>query len=252
MVEQIAKQVKYLLIPVIGIITGLLLTYLISPSQNFIAYVYSFMAGLVLAVISTELVPNIVSVTASVEKLSIIIGFLAGMILLLVIRSYVNSKVRQVNLSKAEDLVPWQLVISISIDFFINSFLIGLVSSIGESIGISLGVILTIEMIILTIGLSQRLKNKEISKASFLWLILLTSIIILFGVTIGYTLGKKLHRTPFYYGLLSFGIAVLLWLVVEELLIYTREVKNINTDASIFLIFSGFLVIIILSWLIPS
>ena len=65
------------------------------------------------------------------------------------------------------------------------------------------------------------------------------------GLT-GYFAASKLKGTSAYYGMMAFGVAALIWLIVEDLLVGVNKVLDSRISAS--LIFAGFMAIIVSGW----
>lgn len=235
----------YGLIPLVGIIAALLLSNFTSSGSSLLYYIYAFVAGAIIAVISVELVPDLIKVTDKTSRIAILIGFVLGAISSLLLRSYIRKR-------RDNDNVQTELILSVGIDLLINSVFIGLVINIGSRISYSLAAILVMEIIILTLGLIERYKKKQIDGRVLSGILLLLISVVAFGLFLGYRLGVDFHQTPLYYGLVSFGLSGLLWLVFEELFFSVANNSKINQNLSIGLLFTGFLTIIISNWVTPG
>lgn len=117
---------------------------------------------------------------------------------------------------------PVALAVAVFVDSFVDGFLIGISSASGATTGVVMTVALTIEMGFLGLTFSSSMRNQP----------LLTRFLSVSGGPITLLLGgvagsAGAHALSFYpalhIGLVSFGVAALLYLVTEELLLEAHE-----------------------------
>ncbi len=188
-----------------------------------------FAAGVVFAAVATELLPLVVS---SPLKIDIAAGFLIGMAAMLAIR-----------LIDQKSTSSFGMATGIGIDLFVDGLLIGLAFSTSLKSGILILIALTIEVLSLGLSLMPALIRKNLSTAFRAASLLVLCFLIPIGAVTG-ALAVSLVPHEFYEAALAFGVAALLYLVTEELLVEAHETRDtLWTTASFFL---GFLAIILL------
>lgn len=116
---------------------------------------------------------------------------------------------------------PLQFTFAVLVDSAVDGFLIGITAALSANHGSVMVVALTIEMAFLAMTYATALQHMPISKS--IPLILLPSIILVIGAVAGAELADTVSGTKGVTMLLSFGIAALLFLVTEELLIAAHE-----------------------------
>jgi len=226
-----------ILIPtLLAVIAAFIATYR-QPGENFTSGVQHFAAGLVIAAVALELVPEMISGS----KLVMAIGFIAGVGLMLGVRvATSNTKIPK---EKKNTDTGSTLLSAVGIDLIVDGLLLGL--AVGQGLLKSLGLIaaLTLEIGFLVLSTTTVLLSKGNSTSKALL------------KTIGVTLLFPLSAVGAYFFLkglsgnaltaaVSFAVAALLYLVVEELLAEAHEVEDTTWGTALF--FLGFLVIFII------
>jgi len=226
-----------ILIPtLLAVFAAFIATYR-QPGEKFTSGVQHFAAGLVIAAVALELVPEMI--TGS--KLVMAIGFIAGVGLMLGVRvATSNTEIPKEN--KTTDTGS-TLLSAVGFDLIVDGLLLGL--AVGQGLLKSLGLIaaLTLEIGFLVLSTTTVLLSKGNS----------TSKVLL--KTIGVTLLFPLSAVGAYFFLkglsgnaltaaVSFAVAALLYLVVEELLVDAHEGEDTPWVTALF--FLGFLVIFII------
>lgn len=236
----IASAAAYATIPAATVFAGGAIAAKWPPSPRFASYVQHFAAGVVLAALATELLPEVLHRRAPIAAA---LGFLAGTVLMLVIRELAEGK---------PDLQPdgasahakggqgsASLTLTIGIDLLIDGFLIGLGFAAGARTGALLTVALSIEVLFL--GLSTARPGMPPRKvlsttATF-------GALLIVGALAGSALGGVLTGVAMEAAL-AFAASALVYLVTEELLTEAHEVPE--TPLSTAMLSFGFLTIVVI------
>jgi ZIP family zinc transporter len=206
-------------------------------------------AGVVFAVVAIELLPDIV------EKQNIItvsIGFFAGLTLMLIIKHFTrkseNKHKEIIEAKEIEDannkILPWGLLVGIAIDIVLDGILLGVGFAAGKSEGVLLCAALSLEVLALGLVVSTELKNEKIKKKLILIITLVLSFSIVFGALIGSILLNIISNSALD-GVLAFGLAALMYLVTEELLVEAHE--DTDTPFSTAIFFVGFFIFLLIA-----
>eukprot|EP00947_MAST-08B_sp_MAST-8B-sp1_P004005 g4005.t1 len=117
---------------------------------------------------------------------------------------------------------PVALGLAVTVDALMDGLLVGISSVESTSAGVTMAVALAIEMTFL--GLSYAVSLKPQPRRRALFALLLAPATLLFGGVMGAVLTAALQDHPVVkVGLVSFGVAALLYLVAEELLLEAHE-----------------------------
>ena len=130
------------------------------------------------------------------------------------------------------DTIPFNLVVPVVIDCFIDGFLIGIACAISEPAGVILGVANTFEMTFLGVAYSSRLTkctgSSEDMRAVFIYV---PPLIMFFSSGFGSWLvasGQFGEASAVFIGFVAFAVICLVGLVCGELLIEAREAQGEN------------------------
>ena len=129
-----------------------------------------------------------------------------------------GSKLAQAQVAVEEGgAVPVTLATAVAVDSFVDGFLIGLSAASGTNAGFVMSAALSIEMGFLGLTYAAALTKQP------RWLATLAMIgppvILVLGGAGGALLAAAVAGTALHVGLISFGVAALLYLVTEELLL---------------------------------
>lgn len=209
------------------------------PPAHFRGILQHFAAGVVFSVCAVELLPEIIKRHAPGY---VILGFVLGVAAMLLIRSLTGSATGEE--SKAKVSTP--LIVAIGVDVLLDGFLIGIGQATGEKQGLLLTAALTTELLSLGLAVALELKENGFTKEKSLKTVVLLSLLLPLGATVGLLVLS--HAADFVMEtVLSFGLAALLFLVTEELLIEAhKEPETLAATASFFV---GFLIFLILGML---
>ena len=108
--------------------------------------------------------------------------------------------------------------VAVATDAMVDGLLIGIATSSGAQAGVVLTVALSIEMGFLGLTYASTLRTQR--RATRILAVHAPPLLLVVGGVIGGVLGQLLSTSPpLHVGLLAFGIAALLYLVTEELLL---------------------------------
>jgi ZIP family zinc transporter len=133
------------------------------------------------------------------------------------------------------------------VDIALDGILIGVGFAAGEKQGLLLTIALSLEVLFLGISAASALSGVGVSRSK-IWLTTGgLGALLLSGAGIGSVMLRGLAASTLD-GVLSFGIAALLYLVIEELLVEAHEAPETPLLSAMF--FVGFLVLLIIEMLI--
>lgn len=224
----------YALLPFFAGILGACVAAFRPPGATVRSYIQHFAAGVVFSVVAVELLPDIVKRHLPWE---VAIGFGAGVVLMLALRSLTA----QIGKSKGDSLAG--LLAGVGIDLFIDGLLIGIGFAAGQKEGVLLTVALAIELLSLGLAVTSSLRKSGKPPMTAIRTVIMLSGIMLIGVVFGATLLQSFSNEA-TETVLSLGLAALLFLVTEELLVEAHEEPETPTSSAMF--FAGFLLFLII------
>ena len=120
---------------------------------------------------------------------------------------------------------PTTMVLAVLVDALCDGFLIGLSAASGTNAGLIMAIALTIEMGFLSLTFTASLRRQPRGVAVFS--VLLPPLALVLGGALGAATAEVVSRNPaLHVGLISFGVAALLYLVTEELLLEAHETQG--------------------------
>jgi ZIP family zinc transporter len=195
------------------------------------SYLQHFAGGVVLAALTTELLPQIMHRHAPVAAA---LGFAAGTALMIVIRNALGGD-HGTEDDAGEDIAG-SMVVAVAIDMFIDGFLIGLGFAAGARTGVLLTVALALEVLFLGLATSGSRASKTLARTT------LYAGLLLAGAATGAGLSTQLNDQMMEVAL-AFGAAALIYLITEELLVEAHEVKETSWSTGAFS--AGFVLIML-------
>ncbi len=199
-----------------------------------------------------ELLPDIVKHHAPYE---VALGFGLGVATMLGLRYFTQRLEKQGAAKKSSETaataagtsaaatLPWGLLVAIGIDIFIDGLLLGIGFSAGAKEGTLLAIALTIELLSLGLATAVELRQDGHGKGRAVAIVAGTSLMLLVGAGIGTTVLRGATGNLLEI-VLSFCLAVLLFLVTEELL--TEAHEETETPLLTLAFFVGFLLFLLL------
>jgi ZIP family zinc transporter len=260
MLDTLMKVLLYVLFPVGAMIVGGIIATFRTPGRRLGSAIQHFAAGMVFAAVAIELLPDVVSKRA---PLATIFGFSLGVALMLLV-SWLSKRAESAGQNKAKEKRDLSasagagitenkgngstgLIAAVGVDITIDGFLIGIAFAASAKQGILLTVALTLELLSLGLATVTALHQTGASSARSIATNTALAVLILIGATVGVTLLAGLAG-PALVAVLAFGVAALLYLVTEELLVEAHEVPETALVTSIF--FVGFLLLLVIALLV--
>ncbi len=223
------------LLPVIGVMVGGLIGSFTKLKLSITSATQHLAAGIVFAAVAIELLPLILK---DISVLNMSVGFLTGVISMMCLKYLSNRLAERDN---AKQHFPTGLALTVGIDVFIDGLLIGVAFLAGQRVGMSISIALAIEILFLGLSMSVTLNARGIARHINIYMTIALATTIILGVFIG---EKVLGYLPGIWTkeILAFGVAALLYLVTEELLVEAHEEKE--TPFITFFFFLGFLFVL--------
>lgn len=228
----------YAALPVAATIAGGALACFRPPGSKMRSIIQHFAAGVVFSVVGVELLPDVVREHKPIE---VVIGFGLGVIIMLVLKSFAGG-VEQAALKNGGRL-PTAMLVGVGVDFLVDGFLIGIGFVAGAKEGKLLTLALTVELLSLGLAVSVRLNKGGTGRAKAVITISGLALTVVAGAVGGATLLAGLSPSSLEL-VFSFGLAALLFLVTEELLIEAHEEPETPLTTTTF--FAGFLLFLVL------
>ena len=224
----------YLVIPMAVTILGGAIAAFATISAQIRGLVQHFTAGLVVAALAGEAIPDVIE---RHQQVPTVIGFVLGVALMIGLARMMGEKG---DFDKGAS--PWRLVVPLGVDALIDGLVIGIGLTAGVAVGTLIAVALSFEMFFLGLTTAATLRKDGRSPR---WVVAITTgaaLLIGVGATLGLTVLSGLG-SGVITGLLAFGCAALLYLVIEELLVDAHEVPEGPLATPMF--FAGFLLLMI-------
>lgn len=241
MSASLGTVLPFLTIPVGAIFLGGIIASFAAPSRQAQSLFQHFAAGVVLAAVAGEVLPEI-------DKLhnpgGVIIGFTAGTALLLALKAFLDKydTEEESDTPTAARAFPRMLVVVVGVDVLIDGLLLGSSFGAGERLGKLLTLALTIELLFLSLSTATVLLGST-PRSGMLMAIAGIGLAFALGAVVG--AGVFIGFQGFWLEVvLSFSAAALLYLVVEELLTEAHTVPETPLLTASF--FVGFLALYML------
>ena len=228
--------VLYAAIASVALLVGGVVSLIKKPNAQVRSAILHFAAGVIFSVVSVELLPDIME---RHDTLEIATGFGAGVLLMLGIRYFLKPK------KENEDQLgfPTAFIVVIAVDLFIDGVLMGIGFVTSEETGIFLAVALSIELLSLGMATSITLGNAKVDRKKSIVTIVGLCVLV-FGSTLLSAALLGGISSGFLEVILAFGLAALLFLVTEELLVDAHESEQNPWLTAAF--FGGFLLFMLL------
>lgn len=239
MTTSLANVMGFAAFPALSVLLGAGVTLIRTPSAAVRSAVQHFAAGVIFCVLATELLPDLVH-----RKMPwvTVIGFSIGVGLMLFLKWMGDQKVVEEPGRSTRGLMA-----AMGVDVVLDGVLIGLSFAAGEKQGLLLTIALVLELFFL--GVSCATSLGAIGKSNLSIAKVCASLGA--GLCVGAAAGAIVlnHVRPAYVdGLLAFGVAALLYLVTEELLVEAHEEPETPIQTGMF--FLGFIVLFTIDMLI--
>ena len=235
----LVQALSYTMLAVVAAMIGGVIAVYRAPGPQMESNVQHFAAGVVIAAVAAELLPDIHERQPEV----VVVGFALGVVTMLGIHQ-LSKRIEKREIG-GKFAGAAGLLITVGIDMLIDGVLIGVTFLAEEATGVIIAVALAIEVLFLgvagVVALPREMGalRKLAVPASF-------GVLLTTGVTAGVLLLEGAPEATIAI-ILSFGAAALLYLVTEELLVKAQKVPE--TPVSTTLFFVGFLSIFLLDML---
>ena len=235
------KLLAYALLPMSAVVSGAVLATFRPPARRLRGLIQHFAAGMVFSVVAVVLLPDVVGAHTSHPARNVVIGFAAGVALMLGLRSFIGSPSKLVQAS--ETILPMTLLVVIAVNLLIGGFLIGIGFIAGTKEGMLLTLALTVELFSLGLGVAVMLIARGATHRVTIITLTALALFIGWGAISGVSLFSQISAAAKEV-ILSFGLAALLFRVLEDLLVEAKEAPETPPMTATF--FTGFLLFLVL------
>lgn len=222
---------RFAAIPVVATLVGGAIAARRAPSPRTRSMIQHFAAGVVLAAVAGEVVPELLHHHSPVPTA---IGFALGVAAMLGVKALTGGEEAE------EQRSPRRMLTVVGIDVSIDGLLIGVGFAAGAKQGMLLTIALTLEVLFLGVATCTALRRSGVGEGRAIASVAGLAGLLLVGATAGALLQSVLTGHVLV-GVLGFSSAALLYLVVEELLVEAHEVPETPLSTAVF--FLGFLVL---------
>jgi ZIP family zinc transporter len=221
-----------ILIPALVAILGGFLAVIWHPSAQARSLIQHFTAGVILAALAVEILPELQR--EHVDQWLLIAAFTGGALFMYGMKLWSEQMAYKASLRPQAGMLNHGLILACLIDVMVDGLIIGAGFAADAQTGFVLALGLSVELLFLGLSLvSDTIKGwRVVLMTAFLSLVVLISSLL--GNHFLADAPKELVSV-----ILAFGIAVLLYLVTDELLIEAHEVKE--KPHSVLWLFAGFL-----------
>ena len=226
----------YTLVPAVLMALGGGVAYIKIPGPKTTSWVQHFAAGVVFAAVALELLPKVVGQS----KWLLSAGFALGVLLML----SVGWLSRFLNQGEGGSRFPLGMVVGVGMDVLIDGILIGVSFLASTRSGIFIAMALALEVLFLGLSTAATMAKRNVSGRSGLLVMVLLAALIPAGAILGFDVVSHMSDAA-HLMILSLGVAALLYLVTEELLVEAH--KNADHPITALAFFLGFLAILVLA-----
>ena len=213
------------------------------PSDTVRSAVQHIASGVLFAALATELMPDVMHRRMPVVT---VLGFAAGVAVMLGLKALTSRWEAAADEPTAAKL-PVSLIVTSGVDIALDGLLIGIGFAAGERQGVLLTIALTLEVLFLGVSSAAALGGAAGSKVRIVAVSAGFGALLLMGAGVGAAFLSG--ASPVLIdALMSFGLAALLYLVMEELMVEAHEVPETPLLTSMF--FVGFLALLVVEMLL--
>jgi ZIP family zinc transporter len=219
-----------------GLVGGVVAWFWV-PGVKARSAVQHFAAGVVIAAVASELIPEVERIGTAFGILS---GFAAGGLAMIGLKWLVLKFER---LEESRHKRPVGLAVAAAVDTLVDGAIISAGFSTGQQLGSLLAIALAVELFFLTLSVGSEFHKNKSKRLQGLAVTSGIALLLLFGA-VGSSFFLQGASEPALAVFLSFGAAALIYLIAEELL-----VESIEAEESLFstaMLFAGFLVLLAL------
>lgn len=232
---------SFAVFPAISVVLGGLIAFIRTPSAAVRSAVQHFAAGVIFCVLATELLPDLIHRRMPIWT---IVGFSLGVATMMLVKHFAEGESAEgASANKASS----SLVVAMGIDIALDGLLIGLGFAAGQKQGLLLTIAMVMEVFFLGLACATSLTANAASRGRIVWTVMVLGGLLLAGASAGAIALTQLAPAALD-ALLAFGVAALLYLVTEELLVEAHEVPETPFQTAMF--FVGFIVLFTVDMLI--
>lgn len=240
-----AQAMLLVSLPVVASVVGALLALSRPPGKRFVSGVQHFAAGVVMAALVGEVMPELREMG---NLLWTVAGFVGGAALVLLMgewgRRVEGRRTAGAVAGAAAAALPIGMLAAIAVDLLVDGVLIGLGSRLGFWQGVILAIALTLELLFLGLSVVAELREAGVTARRSVLICFVLGLFTAVGAALAVLLLGGVGAAAMA-AVLAFGAAALLYLVVEELLVEAHEERETVALGAMF--FLGFLAIYVLS-----
>lgn len=247
MPETLFNVLSFAALPVLAAIIGATISTFHPPSASTRSILQHFAAGVVFSVVAVELLPDVMKEHNAVTTA---IGFALGVIVMLGLKKLTGEKSEKAVATASTETVfekgaavSTAMLFAVGVDILVDGFLIGIGFAAGAKEGRLLTLALTIELLSLGLAIAASMTQAGMMRLKIILITGGLASLIFVGSIVGATVLQQISASALE-AVLSFGLAALLFLVTEELLVEAHEVAETPLITSSF--FAGFLLFLIL------
>jgi zinc transporter, ZIP family len=237
MLELAITAGTYALIPAAALAAGDAAAAYRPPGPYMRSATQHFAAGVVFAAAAGELLPDVLH---GGSPIGVFLGFVLGTALMLAVKWLTDRWDTNGSRRSAG------LIATIGIDLLIDGIVIGIGFAAGAKQGLLLTAALTIEVLFLGLATASNLTRVGASRARVVGVPTALALLLVLGAATGAGLLGGLTGTSME-AVLAFGLAALLYLVTEELLVEAHEEPHSPLITAMF--FTGFLLLCLIEML---
>jgi ZIP family zinc transporter len=228
---------SFAIFPAASVFLGGAVTRWRTPGKGMQSAIQHFAAGVIFCVLATELLPDLMHRHMPVWTL---LGFSLGVATMLAVKHFFEADESAPNTDAG-------LVTAMGIDVALDGLLIGLGFAAGQKQGLLLTIAMSLEVFFLGLACATTLAANGASRTRILAVPAVLGGLLLVGASVG-AVALHVLAAPAVDALLAFGVAALLYLVTEELLVEAHEVKETPFQTAMF--FVGFIALFIVDMLL--
>lgn len=227
--------ILYSLYPAAAVMVGGVIALWRTLSPSTISSVQHFAAGVLFCALSTELLPDLLHRKMPWVTL---LGFTLGVIVMMLIKHFAEN-FGQKGLIQSQK--PTSLIMILGVDITLDGLLVGLGFAAGQKQGVLLTIALTLEVLFLGLTGGVALKSSGANRKHVFYITFGFALLLIAGAWLGQALLAEASDL-LVDAVLAFGLAALLYLVTEELLVEAHEVPETRTQTAMF--FIGFILLL--------
>lgn len=229
-------------IPAVAVVAGGALAAYRTPSARVRSAVQHIAAGVLFAALATELLPDVIHRRLPWVTLG---GFALGVVAMLMLKA-LSRRLEEGGGAAAGSALPMSLLLASAMDIALDGLLIGVSFAAGERQGLLITIAMTLEVLFLGVATAAAMSGPG-ARGRVLGTTVVFAALLTAGAGIGaYFLAGA--SALLLDGVLSFGVAALLYLITEELLTKAHEVDETPVLTSMF--FVGFLALLMIEMMV--